>query len=186
MKYALETDEPVADGLVRVIRGQIRKLRRLAETSADDPDEFVRQARVASKRIRAALKLARPMMSRRANRNMRDWWRDNARKLSETRDLAARVEAVGALGDALSEAAGDRLAAGLKSRFERDLARGASAHEADGPVADFLRALTDAPAPDPHAMKGGGFAALLDAYPNAGNELFEGYLAAYREAKAGN
>lgn len=29
-------------------------------------------------------------------------------------------------------------------------------------------------------------AALLDAYPSAGNEIFEGYLAAYREAKAGN
>lgn len=164
MKYALEIDEPVADGLVRVIRGQIRKLRGLAATSADDPDEFVRQARVVSKRIRAALKLARPMMSRRANRATRDWWRDQARGLSETRDLAARVDAMGALGDTLSEAAGDRLAAGLKSRFERDLARGAAAHEADGPVADFLIALADAPAPDPHAMKGGSFLVLLDAY----------------------
>ena len=29
-------------------------------------------------------------------------------------------------------------------------------------------------------------AALLDAYPAAGDEIYSGYMAAYREAKAGN
>lgn len=164
MKYALEPDEPVADGLVRVIRGQVRKLRRLAETSGEDPREFVRSARVASKRIRAALKLARPMMSGKANREIRNWWRDQARALSETRDLAARVEAMGALESGLAEAAGGRLATGLRSRFERDLVRSEKGDSALDPVTAFRKALADAPGPDPHAMKDAGFADLLKAY----------------------
>lgn len=164
MKFALEPDEPAADGLVRVIRGQIRKLRHLAEDEAGDPLEFVRMARVISKRVRAALKLAEPMMNRRDVRRIRDWWRDQARALSETRDLAARVEAVGALETSLAAAAGDRLATGLRSRFERDLAKAGRSGAGLGPEAAFRAALAAAPAPDPHQMKDSGFDGLIEAY----------------------
>ncbi len=175
MKFALESGEPIADGLVRVMRVQIRRLRNLAEDSAGDPREFVRQARVVSKRIRAALLLARPFMSEKSNREIRFWWRDQARALSETRDLAARVDALGSIGGDLADAAGDRLANGLRSKFERELARGEKA-AAGGPVEAFREALAGAPAPDPHAMKEIGFEELLDSY-------LKGYKKARRDMR---
>jgi hypothetical protein len=39
---------------------------------------------------------------------------------------------------------------------------------------------------EPVPYSADALAALLDAYPAAGDEIYHGYMAAYREAKAGN
>jgi CHAD domain-containing protein len=149
VKFAIEPDERVAEGLVRLMRGQIRKLREMAEPGAEDPAEFVRRARVAAKRIRAALQLARPLTPRKTFRRMNGWWRSQGRALSETRDAAARLEALQAIGKDLEMHLGPALVGDLRERFTASLEEA----QADPAVERFRAALTDAPAPDPHTMR---------------------------------
>lgn len=58
----------------------------------DDLHENIHQARLCCKRIRSILRLARPGMRKEEYRALNAFYRDNARKLSDLRDLTALIE----------------------------------------------------------------------------------------------
>jgi hypothetical protein len=141
MSYALDVGEEPGKGLARVIRGQHDKLLAACASPSVSQEQFVHQARVRCKKIRAALRLARPLMKDKDYRQENRWWRDAARGLSHLRDMAARMEALDSLKDFLGHEAD--LAAVL--RLEATFARERAAHargEDDGSVAAFRDKVT--------------------------------------------
>src|SRR5262249_15564990 len=83
---------------------------------------FAHKARVRCKRIRAALRLAKPMMGAKAFRRDNRWWRDQARLLSELRDAGARVEALDTLRPFLASRIGADTTRRLEERFQKSRA----------------------------------------------------------------
>ena len=97
MSYWIEPGEEPCSGLVRVIGEQVDKLRDSCAEARRQPATFVHKARVRAKRIRAALRLLRPVLGRKAYAFENVWWRDSARGLSRVRDMTARSEALATL-----------------------------------------------------------------------------------------
>jgi CHAD domain-containing protein len=145
VSYTLEINETPGAGLQRVIAEQARKLRREAPIGNSDPAAFVHKARVRCKRIRAALRLARPLMSAKAFRRENHWWRDTGRGLSDLRDMSARVEALDAMATFLRANVGVAPVANLHERFAEQHAAYARKYEAvregEHPVAVFCAAV---------------------------------------------
>ncbi len=119
MSFLLEAGERPGSGLERTIREQIRKLKAEGSEAFDTPAVFAHKARVRAKKIRAALRLARPLMSGKAYRAETRWWRDAARSLSGLRDAGARLEALEALRPFLVRRIGEDGMLRLVDRFER-------------------------------------------------------------------
>jgi CHAD domain-containing protein len=120
------TATPAAE-LRRIARAQVD--RAIAELDLDDPDEAVHQIRKRTKKLRALLRLVRPVVTelyRAENRTVRDL----ARELSGARDDAASVGALGGLADE----AGDRLPAATVATV-RDGLTGAGGDVTDPSVA---------------------------------------------------
>jgi hypothetical protein len=113
------------------MRGQADKLRDECETAKENPAAFAHKARVRAKKIRAALRLARPIMGGKAWRAENRWWRDAARKLSDLRDAGARLEALDSLRPFLIARIGTALTRRLAERFEKEQ-RAADAGKAIG------------------------------------------------------
>jgi hypothetical protein len=108
------------DGIVRVIGEQAEKLVKECKTAREDPAAFAHKARVRCKKIRAALRLAEPLMREKAYARENKWWRDSARELSGLRDVAARIEALEALRPFLTARIGPAMMRRLGDRFERE------------------------------------------------------------------
>ncbi len=85
MRYRLEIDEPVADGVRRAGIGQIdRAAKALAR---EDRDTGIHEARKCFKRVRALLDMARPALSEKVYRRENRRFRDLGRALSGPRDI---------------------------------------------------------------------------------------------------
>ena len=69
------------------------------------------------KRIRAALRLAKPLIGEKAFRTENRWWRDQARLLSDLRDAGARLEALDTLRPFLVTRIGTAMTRRLEERF---------------------------------------------------------------------
>lgn len=119
MSFLLGADERPGSGLQRTIREQIKKLNTECGDALDTPAVFAHKARVRAKKIRAALRLARPLMGAKAYREENRWWRDSARSLSGLRDAVARLEALEALRPFLTRRVGEGGVLRLAERFER-------------------------------------------------------------------
>jgi CHAD domain-containing protein len=119
------TAAPAAE-LRRIARTQVD--RAIAELDLVDPAEAVHQIRKRSKKLRALLRLVRPVAAE-LHRAENPRLRDLARDLSGARDDAASLEALGALAGA-----GDRLAATTVATVRQGLI-GAGGGEADASVA---------------------------------------------------
>jgi hypothetical protein len=119
MSFLLEADERPGSGLERTVREQIKKLGAECEDALGTPAVFAHKARVRTKKIRAALRLARPMMGEKAYRDENRWWRDAARSLSRLRDAGARLEALETLRPFLTQRIGEEGVQRLTERFER-------------------------------------------------------------------
>ena len=63
MSFVLAPHEGAGEGLSRVIREQAEKLSAECAEAQEHASAFAHKARVRCKRIRAALRLARPLMS---------------------------------------------------------------------------------------------------------------------------
>ncbi|MFB6167677.1 MAG: CHAD domain-containing protein [Haloferacaceae archaeon] len=89
MEYTIQSDEPVSDGVKRIVRGKV-------ETGIDhvdgemDPHETVHEVRKRCKEVRAALRLVRTVLPTYSTENAH--YRDAARRVSEIRDAQALVE----------------------------------------------------------------------------------------------
>lgn len=122
MSYALQAGETPGEGLARVIREQAAKLDAECARAMDRPERFVHGARVRAKKVRAALRMARPLMAAHDYKRENQWWRDAARGISEARDHNARLEALNALAGFLEAEVGVAATKRLRARFLRDRA----------------------------------------------------------------
>jgi CHAD domain-containing protein len=136
VSYALDKDEEPGAGLVRVIAEQADRLRE-ACGSYGDPAPFVHKARVRCKRIRAALRLAKPLIGKKAYVRENAWWRDAARGLSHVRDMTARLEALAAFQDDLELEVGGSVVRRLRWQFERERRDYEGEALADDPIGEF-------------------------------------------------
>lgn len=118
MSFLLAPHETPGAGLTRVITEQVAKLSVECVEASQDPSAFAHKARVRCKRVRAALRLARPLIGNKAYRNENRWWRDQARRLSDLRDAGARLEALDTLRPFLASRIGTAMTRKLGERFE--------------------------------------------------------------------
>ena len=150
MSFLLEADERLGAGLERTIREQVRKLLSERETGQDNPSAFAHKARVRAKKIRAALRLARPLVGAKTYRKANRWWRDAARTLSGLRDAGARLEALQALEPFLAPRIGPAMMWRLTRRFE---GRHQVADASDA-IAEFCSLIGSGKAPTPDMPAG--------------------------------
>jgi hypothetical protein len=137
MSFVLAPHETPGVGLTRVIQEQVAKLSIECLDAAQDASAFAHKARVRCKRVRAALRLAKPMMGAKAYRKENIWWRDQARLLSDLRDASARIEALETLRPFLAARIGSAMARKLGDRFEQER----QSVEAGDAVAKFVAAM---------------------------------------------
>ena len=173
MSYALQSSEDPGRGLRRVLREQADKLVAEAEHALDDADAFIHGARVRTKKIRAALRLGRPLMSDSTYRRANRWWRDQARLLGAARDRCARIEAVDSLASRLADALGEAAVHRLRARFLREQADLFRSHELADCIVRFANSLTDEAAAPPEMDDGS-----LD-------DLAGSFTQGYRDARSG-
>jgi CHAD domain-containing protein len=93
-KFALEPDEPAADGVRRIARGQLDDV---AEHLDVSDDKSVHEARKSFKRLRALLRLSRYELGDEVRRRENAAFRDAGRALSGARDAAVLVETLDGL-----------------------------------------------------------------------------------------
>ena len=91
MAYKLKADEPVADGIKRVILEEIEKAEAMLRQEGEERDAGIHDARKAFKKIRAVLRLVRRDLGS-TYRHENAWFRDSARGLSDLRDAQAVLE----------------------------------------------------------------------------------------------
>jgi hypothetical protein len=119
MSFLLAADERPGSGLEHTIREQMKKLEAECGDALDTPVVFAHKARVRVKKIRAALRLARPLIGQKVYRAENRWWRDAARSLAALRDADARLEALEALRPFLTARIGSAMMLRLTARFQR-------------------------------------------------------------------
>ena len=124
MSFVLAPHESPGEGLSRVIREQVHKLSAECAEAGQEQAAFAHKARVRCKRVRAALRLAKPLMGAKAYRRENRWWRDQARLLSELRDAGARIEALDTLRPFLASRIGSDATRRLEERFLRSRRNG--------------------------------------------------------------
>ena len=116
MSFFLAPHETPGVGLTRAIQEQVAKLSAECIDATQDTSAFAHKARVRCKRVRAALRLARPLMGEKAFGRENRWWRDQARLLSDLRDAGARLEALESLRPFLAARIGSAMIAPTRQR----------------------------------------------------------------------
>jgi hypothetical protein len=164
MSFVLAPLEGAGEGLQRVIREQAEKLSAECLEAMTDTSAFAHKARVRCKRVRAALRLARPLMKDKAFNEQNRWWRDLGRLLSDARDASARLESLESLRPFLAQ----RIGSDRTRALEDLLRRQHQAVDAAAPITEFrerLDARGDLLVPD---LKAGSrdnmIAALAETY----------------------
>jgi hypothetical protein len=162
MRFALRPEESPARGLVRVMDQEIAKLRELGSREGSDIDRYVHSARVCCKRVRACLRLCRPVLGEETFRAHDRWWRDSSRGLSRLRDLAVRSEALGALASDIAPLAGAGAVESAQVRFAAERLETGDMDESQA-IARFARALDHAPRIQRKDLKGAHLEVIVRA-----------------------
>jgi hypothetical protein len=165
------------NGLVRVIGEQAEKLVKECEDASQDAAAFAHKARVRCKKIRAALRLAAPLMGEKAYARDNRWWRDSARELSSLRDANARIEALEALRPFLTARIGTEMMRRLNDRFERER-RAIDARPAIDAFCERFRKRTGKLAP---RLRSGGREAMAEALADTYREAKQSMKAALKK-----
>lgn len=126
--FALRRDETIADGIRRIVLGQIDEvLDRLDRRADEDLARAVHESRKSLKRLRATARLVRPELSEPTFRRENECFRDVARLLSGPRDSEVLIQALDGLGEHYQVES-----AGIDSgRFRDELVRRRDAARAD-------------------------------------------------------
>jgi len=119
MSYRLKADEPVAEGLSRIIRREVEKAGECLRGTRGVDDERIHDSRKAMKRARSALRLVRKALSKPVFGGINGRLRDIARPLSRVRDADVMLDTLTSLrkryGDATRPQAIRQLAKELQS-----------------------------------------------------------------------
>jgi CHAD domain-containing protein len=141
VSYWIDPDEEPSAGLVRIIGEQVDKLRGSCADARDQPEAFVHKARVRAKRIRAALRLLRPVLGREAYARENAWWRDTARGLSRVRDMTARGEALATIAPGIEAEIDGAVLRRLRWQFDRERRAYEADVAAENPIGRFCDAV---------------------------------------------
>lgn len=95
--FELNKNESEKEGIRRVAHGRAEDAVELLRDGEADPVEAVHEARKDMKKLRATLKLVRPVIGDGSYRRENSRFRDAARALSDVRDAQARAETVDGL-----------------------------------------------------------------------------------------
>jgi CHAD domain-containing protein len=132
--FRLREDEPVAKGLSRLVRKQLRSA--VERLTSDGSDEAIHEARKRIKKVRAVLQLAgTDLTGDRALKRLRR----GSRALSPLRDMDAMIEAARTLGP--SRSAGATLAGMINRQLTNEKARLNTAARRDEARAEAARVL---------------------------------------------
>ena len=101
--FKLKRKEPEGDGIRRVAHGRTEDAVELLRDEHTDPVEAVHEARKDVKKLRATLKLVRPLLGDDTYRRENARFRDAARTLSEVRDAQVRGETLDALAERFAD-----------------------------------------------------------------------------------
>jgi CHAD domain-containing protein len=89
VEYTIQSDEPVSDGVKRIVHGKVET--GIGHLDGEmDPHETVHEVRKRCKEVRAVLRLVRTVLPTYSAENAH--YRDAARRISEIRDAQALVE----------------------------------------------------------------------------------------------
>lgn len=91
MSYRLHVDETIDEGIRRVVREEIGSAESMLAKRGGAREEGVHEARKSFKKIRAVLRLVRPVLGD-TYKTENAWYRDAARELSDLRDAQALLE----------------------------------------------------------------------------------------------
>ena len=159
MSFRLNTKEPVAVGLKRLVLAEIDSAaKQLGSVNQRDPGRAIHAARVSIKKIRCVIRLVRPELGHAFEKHDRRL-RDLGRELSAIRDSAAVVDTL----DSLSVGTGGKSSkkAGLRHQLvkqEHHIEHASSTRQTMARVADTLRAFGEKVEARP--LDNFGFAAL--------------------------
>ena len=101
--FKLKRKEAEDKGIRRVAHGRAEDAMELLRDEHADPVEAVHEARKDMKKLRATLKLVRPVLGDKTYRRENGRFRDAARALSEARDAQVRAQTVDALAERFAD-----------------------------------------------------------------------------------
>ncbi|MGI6454593.1 MAG: CHAD domain-containing protein [bacterium] len=143
MSLRIEEKEPLSSGIRRVIREQLEMVLHYFADPECNRHTAVHEARRNFKKIRALLRMIRPLIGEELYRRENIRFRDAGRMLAEIRDSAALVEAFDKLtsefADHLSETGFDDIRKKLLQRHEDFTQRILIRENAVGKVEEFLQ-----------------------------------------------
>jgi CHAD domain-containing protein len=130
-RFRLEADEPAKQGISRVARNELDLTIGLLESAPNGGGgaDAVHEARKALKRLRALLRVSRPVLDDNRYRRENEILRDAGRELSDARDAQVLVETL----DSLLERFADELPPKAFSRLREELVAGAQQAQRNGP-----------------------------------------------------
>ncbi len=96
MAFELNAQEPLAAGLKRMLQEEADLVLACLDVPVD-PHEAIHEARKGHKKIRAVLRMVRPVIGEKKYKRENAAYRNNARLLSDLRDATALIEAIGKL-----------------------------------------------------------------------------------------
>jgi CHAD domain-containing protein len=104
MSFELRSDESLRKGVRRIVRKQLENALELLTGKDEEPhDEVVHDARKCFKKVRAVLRLVRPVIGAQTYRTENTCFRDAARPLTEVRDARILVETLDGLVEHFKE-----------------------------------------------------------------------------------
>jgi CHAD domain-containing protein len=124
MSFQLRPEESLRKNLRRIVRNQVdAALEELTAAPKGPRDEIVHEVRKSLKKVRAVLRLVRPVLGRKCYRRENTCFRDAARPLTEVRDARILIETLDKLVDHFPEDVSGRSLAEVRKAL-RDNLRG--------------------------------------------------------------
>jgi CHAD domain-containing protein len=122
MSFELKQDESLRKGIRRIARNQMdNALEQLTREHKNSRDEAVHETRISFKKIRALLRLVRPVIGRATYRAENTCFRDTARPLTEVRDARILIETLDNLTEHFKEHIAGRTFADVRKGLQANL-----------------------------------------------------------------
>ncbi|HEX4132315.1 MAG TPA: CHAD domain-containing protein [Pirellulales bacterium] len=174
MSFKLKRTKSLHKNLRRLAREQLQDaITALRHPKRESRDEAVHTARRSCKKVRALLRLVRPVIGQRAYRHQNAKFRDVARPLTEVRDAKILIETLDKLAEHFQQHVTQRAVAGIRDALQANLRR------VRRRVLDEQEALASAAAAIEQAQERlDDWADVPDKWPSLGRGLLNTYDAA--------